>query len=362
MGKATLVLGTKKGVLVLEQGQKGWRSKPLQHAGVAIPYAFFDGRTETLWASLDHGHWGQKLSRSRDGGATWEEVAPLKYPEKAESLGGKPATLRYIWFLAPGGKEEPGRLYAGTVPGGLFASDDGGKTFTLNSGLWDHPTRLTKWGGGGKDFDNPGLHSVVVDPRDRKRIWVGVSSGGVFETRDAGTSWEPRNKGTVATFLPDPTPEVGQDPHFVQCCEAEPDVLWQQNHCGVYRSTDGGRSWSDLKNGHPVVGFGFAVAASATDPGRAWLVPGTSDDKRYAVDAALCVARTDDGGKSWAILRDGLPQENAFDIVYRHALDARGDAVAFGSTTGNLYWSEDRGEHWTTVGNNFPPIQSVRFV
>jgi photosystem II stability/assembly factor-like uncharacterized protein len=338
------------------------RTRPIQHAGIHVSLTLFDPRSRTLWAALDHGHWGPKLSKSLDGGDTWTEVEAPKYPE---GLTGpctkKPATLRYVYGFAAGRKEEPGRLYMGTVPGGLFVSDDDGKSWRLDRALFEHPTR-DKWGQGGKDFDEPGIHSICVDPRDGRRIIIGSSSAGVMGTHDGGETWAPMNKGLKNTYLPDPNAEVGFDPHFIAACEREPDVLWQQNHCGVFRSVDGAKTWTDIGQEDGPVDFGFPIAADAKNPERAWVVPATSDMKRYAVDGAMCVARTDDGGKHWDVFRQGLPQEDCYDVAYRHALDARGDALAFGTTTGNLYASEDAGESWRCVGSNFPPINSVRFV
>lgn len=357
----TLVLGTKKGLIALDRGASGWRARPIEHAGIHVSYAFRDPRTDTLWAALDHGHWGSKLSRSQDGGRTWREAPAPKYPEGATGpCTGKPATLRYVYGMAHGLPSQKGRLYVGTVPGGLFQSDDDGASWTLADAFWNHPTRK-QWGQGGKDFDEPGLHSILVDPRDPRRLVVGSSSAGVLETTDAGASWTPRNKGMLMSYGPDPHPEVGHDPHLLSACAAEPDVVWQQNHCGVFRSTDSGRTWTDVgQKGGPVF-FGFPVAADAKDPRRAWLVPATSDEKRYAVGGAMCVARSDDGGKSWGVFRDGLPQQDCYDVVYRHGLDVRGDTVVVGSTTGNLWVSDDRGERWRSLGSSFPPILSVRF-
>jgi photosystem II stability/assembly factor-like uncharacterized protein len=359
-GAKTLILGTRKGLIVLERHGKGWRTLRHAHAGIPVPYAFVDARTRTLWASLDHGHWGQKLSRSKDLGRTWEEIAPPKYPKGAEVKKGKPATLKYIWVIAPGGADEKNRLYLGTQPGGLFASDDGGKGFELVRGLWNHPSRPEHWFGGGRD--EPAIHSVLVDPRDSERVLVGISCAGVFETTDGGRRWQPRNRGLRADFLPDPAAEVGQDPHLLAWCAREPDALWQQNHCGIFKSRDGAASWTAVSaKGRGVAHFGFPIAVDERDAETAWVVPGISDERRMAVGGALCVARTENGGKTWKALRTGLPQRDAHDVVYRHALDLAQDALAFGSTTGNVYASSDRGDSWTVVGTNFPPVYSVRF-
>jgi photosystem II stability/assembly factor-like uncharacterized protein len=354
-----IVLGTRKGLLLLERGGGGWRIVREAHAGIPVPYAAFDPRTGTLWASLDHGHWGQKLQRSTDGGETWEELEAPAYPEGDRIKEGVPAVLRYLWVLAPGGDDEPDRLYAGTEPGGLFRSDDGGRSFSLVRSLWDHPSRSTSWFGGGRD--HAGIHSVWVDPRDSRRVLVGVSVAGVFESTDGGETWEPRNRGLVADFLPDPRAEVGHDPHLLVACRANPDVLWQQNHCGIFRSEDGTATWTDVSEKEGPARFGFAIAADPERPGTAWVVPAVADEMRVAVDRALCVCRTEDGGASWTAFRDGLPQEGCYDIVYRHALDLAGDRLAFGSTTGNVWISDDRGESWSAVTNHLPLVYSVRF-
>lgn len=207
----------------------------------------------------------------------------------------------------------------------------------------------------------PGIHSIVVDPRDPDRILVGVSCAGVIGTTDGGKTWQGMNKGMLNDYLPNPEADWGHDPHFVAQCPGDPDRLWQQNHSGVFTSADAGRTWKRISNKDLAVHFGFPVASDDTDGKTAWVVPAVGDDQRMAVKGGLFVARTQDGGTSWEMLREGLPQENAYDVVYRHALDARGDRVCFGSTTGNVYVSENRGESWRCVGNNLPPIHSVRF-
>jgi photosystem II stability/assembly factor-like uncharacterized protein len=345
-------------LLILERGNGGWEVAQEAFIGVPVPYAFTDPRSGTVWASLDHGHWGRKLSRSRDGGVTWNEVPAPTYPDGAEIQPGVPASTLYIWTMASGGANEPDRLYAGTEPGGLFRSDDGGDSWELVESLWNHPSR-TSWFGGGRN--NAGIHSILVDPTDSRHVYVGVSCAGVFETKDDGATWFPANKNVRADFLPNPYSEVGSDPHCVVACPAHPAALWQQNHCGIFRTTDGGASWVDVSEPEGVARFGFPVAVDATNPDVAWVVPATSDEKRVACGGAMCVARTEDGGRTWEPLRKGLPQERCYDLVYRHGLDVCGELLAIGSTTGNVFVSDNRGDAWTCVGTFFPPVYSVRF-
>ncbi len=355
----TLLVGSRKGLLIFERAGSDWKLARETHAGIPVTYAMTDPRSGTLWAGLDHGHWGVKLQRSRNGGETWEEIEAPKYPEGEFIKADVPATLKYIWTIAPGGLDEPQRMYIGTIPGGLFRSDDGGASWGLVEGLWKHPSRMEQWFGGG--FDHPGVHSVLVDPRNSRRIVAGISVAGMFESTDGGATWSPRNRGLKADFLPDSNVEVGHDPHLLEWSASQPDVIWQQNHCGVFRTTDGGKQWEEVSESGGPVKFGFAVAVDAKDANTAWVVPAVKDEMRVPVNRALCVGRTRDGGKTWQALRKGLPQENCYDVAFRHALDVRGDLLAFGTTNGNLYASDDRGESWRTVANHLPPVYSVRF-
>lgn len=356
-----LLIGTRKGLFIARRHpDRGWQLGPPKLPGVSVPYAMRDPRTGTLWVSVRHGHWGPKLYRSEDGGETLTEVRPPRYPEDALLGGGGPATLQQIWTVAPGHPDEPEVLFLGTIPGGLFRSEDGGQTFALVRGLWDAEGR-EKWFGGG--YDHPGVHSLLVDPRDPARMVAGISCGGIYETLDGGASWTPWGAGLNATFLPTPDAAVGQDPHLLAACPVAPEVIWQQHHSGVYRSVDGGHSWTEVTQKDGPVGFGFPIAVHPARPDTAWVVPAISDDKRMAVDGKLRVCRTDDGGQTWRDQREGLPTEGAWDVVYRHALDVdvRGERLAFGSTTGNLFVSEDGGERWTSVSHHLPQVYSVRF-
>ena len=352
-----LLLGTRKGLITYERNGSDWHFASEAFRAIPVSYAAADPRSGALWACLDHGHWGPKLHRSRDGGKTWDEIATPKYPEGATRSDGQPATLSYMWYLMPGGSDQPERVYLGTEPGGLFQSDDGGDSFHLVETLWNHPSRQNWWFGGGRD--HPGCCSIVVDPRDSRHVIIGISVGGVFETCDGGETWEGRNQGLKACYMPDPMTEYGHDPHFMIASPANPDVLWQQNHCGLFRSTDGAQSWQDLSA--PPAYFGFAIAVDDKDSETAWVVPAIDAEYRMAVDRSLCVCRTEDGGKTWTAFRNGLPQDTAYDLTFRHALDKQGDTLVFGTTTGNVYLSDDRGESWRCIANNMPPIYSVRF-
>ncbi len=389
-----LLLGTRKGTVILDRAATGWQPRPILHAGVPVCFATRDPRDGTLWASLDHGHWGPKLSRSRDGGASWEDLSTLKYPEGARHIvqylptpdfdpaapAGEPeyanAAVYKIWYLAFGAPEQPGRIYAGTIPGGLFISDDSGESWTLNRGLWNHASRggnlflgdatsENHWGGTPASIDygvfEPGIHSILINPQNPNHLQVAVSSAGVLESTDGGETWVGRNQGMLMDYLPDPATEWGHDPHYVTQCPGQPEHLWQQNHCGVFYSSDGAKHWKKVSAPEVGVHFGFPIAVDEQDGRTAWVVPARADAERMTIDGGLFVARTTDGGASWQALRTGLPQEHAHDIVLRHALDVAGDRLCFGSTTGNVYLSEDRGDTWQCLGNNFPPIYSVRF-
>lgn len=354
----TLLLGTRKGLVAYHSNGKGWKVENVSFEGQPVSIAYSDPRNDTWWACLDHGRWGVKLHRSPDRGASWEEVTAPAYPEGEEVKDGVPAATRYIWSMSQGG-HQAGRLWLGTDPGGLFTSNDGGSSFSLVESLWRHPTRKTGWFGGGRD--QPGIHSIVIDPRNDDHVYVGISCAGVFESTDGGRTWAIRNKGMKAEFLPDPQSEVGYDPHILVAAPSNPDILWQQNHCGIYRSGNAGLTWEDVSQPEGPARFGFAIAVADDNPDQAWVAPADSDVSRTAIRGALCICRTDDGGRSWKEYRKGLPQTDCFDIVYRHALACSGDAVAFGTTTGNLFFSPDRGESWQTLNNYLPMVYSLQF-
>ena len=348
-----ILVATRKGLLQLARKNGGWNVERVSFAGIPVTATLHDVRDKALYAVLKHGHFGSKLHRSDDDGGTWQELEAPAFPADA---AGAP-TLFQVWTIEAGGVT--GQLWAGALPAGLFRSDDRGAHWNQVSALWNVPER-EKWFGGG--YDDAGIHSISPDPRDAKRVVVGISCGGVWDTDNAGENWALRGDGLVAAYMP---PElVGQketqDPHRVVRCAAAPDTMWMQHHCGIFRSTDAGVTWTQLKL--PVDDFGFAVAVHPRDPLTAWFVPAIKDEMRVPRDGALAVTRTNDGGKTWQSFRAGLPQQDAFDLVYRHGLDvdASGKQLAMGSTTGSLWVSENAGEAWDLVNAHLPPVYAVR--
>jgi hypothetical protein len=360
-----LLVSTRKGLFVLGENDGDWRIEHHAFAGDNVALALADPRDGRWYAALNLGHFGVKLQRSDDRGASWHEIAVPAYPagEMLATGDGKPpvpATLKLLWSLETGGPDEPGRLWAGTIPGGLFRSDDAGESWQLVESLWNLPNR-EKWFGGG--YDQPGIHSICVDPRDPRRLHVAVSCGGVWCSEDGGEHWALAADGMYAAYMPPELrddPDI-QDPHRMVQCAAAPDTFWVQHHNGVFVSRDGARHWHDVPNVPPSV-FGFAVAVHPHDPDTAWFVPATKDECRIPVDAKLTVARTRDGGRSFDSLHAGLPQQ-AYDLVYRHglAINRAGSRLAMASTTGGLWLSDDQGDSWHTLSSNLPPVYAVTF-
>ncbi|MEL7027828.1 MAG: exo-alpha-sialidase [Pseudomonadota bacterium] len=353
-----LYVATRKGLFEFKKNGEAWRAREPWFLGEPVSAVLKDPRDGTLYAALNLGHFGPKLHRSDDDGATWTE---LSTPAFAAGETGEGPSLEMIWTLTAGGADEPGALWAGVLPGAVFRSEDRGETWTLNEALWARPER-ERWFGGG--FDQPGVHSILLDPRDSAKLTVAVSCGGVWRSEDRGASWRLCGAGLRSEYTPpgqvdDP---AMQDPHLIVACSSVPETVWCQHHNGVFVSRDGGDTFEELKDIKPSV-FGFAVAVHPSDPDTAWLVPGVKDQYRVPVDARFIVNRTRDGGRTFEALSDGLPDEPSYDLVYRHSLDVSddGERLAMGSTTGNLWIGEDGGESWRQVSAYLPPIAAVAF-
>ncbi|MDN3920704.1 WD40/YVTN/BNR-like repeat-containing protein [Roseateles violae] len=353
-------VATRKGLFELRHDGAGWQIANLSFIAEPVTMVLPAPPGQRMLAALNLGHFGSKMHASDDGGKSWTEVAVPTFPPQPEGDGsdqGPAWKLQQVWSME---RDGAGTVWAGTIPGGLFKSGDGGASWQLVDSLWNLPERM-EWMGGG--YDAPGIHSICPHPSKPEETLLGVSTGGAWRSTDGGASWQIRASGMNADYMP---PERQQDPivqdvHRIARCAGAPEVLWTQHHCGIWRSADNGASWQRL-HAEPS-SFGFAVAAHPRDPNTAWFAPAIKDERRLPVDAALCVTRTRDGGRSFEALRRGLPQQHCYDLIYRHGLDvdASGERLLMGSTTGNLWASDDAGDSWQAVALNLPPIYALRF-
>lgn len=355
-----LHVGTRKGLFEIGRHNGGWDVVSTDFLGDPVS-AVLETADGTITAALDLGHFGAKLWQRAPSGS-WRELAAPSFPVKPVDAADDPHpwSLGKIWVIEDGGIS--GRLWIGTMPGGLFRSDDGGESWSLVESLWHMPERRQWMGVAGGE--QPGINSVLVDPRDPSDIRVGVSTAGMWASNDDGATWSLINRGMYNEYMP---PEhrgepIAQDIHRLARCASHPEIVWCQHHNGVFRSEDAGANWNEVTAIRPSK-FGFAVAAHPRDPGTAWFVPATKDERRIPLDGKVVVARTRDGGESFEILNKGLPQRQAYDLVWRHALavDESGDLLAFGSTSGGLWISEDGGDSWAMPEARLPPISVVRF-
>ncbi|MCU1502453.1 MAG: glycosyl hydrolase [Ilumatobacteraceae bacterium] len=354
-----VLVGTTKGLFTLRSGDGRERFEVTgpAFAGEEVYATCIDARSGAtrLFAGSVSNHWGPVLRRSDDLGASWTEGerAALRFPEGAD------ASVARIWQLAPGPVDEPDVIYAGVEPAALFRSDDGGRSFSLVHGLWDHPHR-TQWqpGGGGLC-----LHTVLVHPEDPDRLLIAISAAGVYRSEDGGSSWQASNRGIVVGFVPEGEAlEFGQCVHKVARDAGDPERLYLQHHGGIYRSDDGGGAWTPM-TGIAGMDFGFPVVAHPTQPSTAYLLPLESDEYRCTPNGRCTVWRTTDAGASWEPLTTGLPQRDAHITVLRDGFTTDGQDPAglyLGTRTGEVYASIDDGDSWRLLAEHLPPVMSVR--
>lgn len=353
-GNVLVLVGTTKGLFLFASDAKrtAWRAGGPYFPGQAVYAAAYDGRgRRRIWAAPESSHWGSALQFSDDFGKRWNDVG-LRFPE------GTDASLTRVWQIKPGPSAKKDTLYCGVEPAALFESHDAGASWSLVRGLYDHPHR-PRWqpGGGGL-----GLHTILSDDSDPRRIYVAISTGGVYRSDDGGRVWRTAHKGVRAEFLPGGEPEFGQCVHKVVRHPDRPDRLFLQNHWGLYRSEDGGDSWQDMAKGVPS-DFGFAMAVHAHEPATVYIVPLESDTFRCTPAGKLRVYRTRNAGRSWQALTRGLAQKEAHETVLRDALatDPLPKAgIYFGTRSGKLFASKDSGDSWRGIADGLPPVLCVR--
>jgi hypothetical protein len=379
-GDVLLLVGTMKGAFVMrsDKERRQWEVGGPYFPGRAIYALAYDDRNgrQRLWAAVNSSYWGSYLSSSDDFGKNWTEPETygIKFPQSdaapaatmqdanpaANVDGQSDSSLKQIWQIALGHPAEPDTLYAGVEPAALFKSTDAGTSWSLVKGLYDHPHR-SQWmpGGGGLC-----LHTVLPDPSNNKRLFVAISTGGVYRTDDGGENWQPRNAGVRAQFLPPDQryPEWGQCVHKIVSHPSNPQRMFLQNHWGLYRSEDGGDSWTDIANGVPS-DFGFAMEIDPNDERSVFIIPLESDEFRCTPEGKLRLYRTRNAGESWEALENGLPQENALETVLRDGLSADGlrpTGIYFGTRSGKLFGSTDSGDSWNAIFESLPPVVCVK--
>jgi hypothetical protein len=350
---AILVIGTSKGIFLIDP--RGEIAGP-HMAGASVPSVAFDPRNGRILAGVSSFFFGTAIRYSDDGGKTWSEpqTPNIKFPDSTD------ASITQAWQIMPAGTGQPDVVYVGVEPAALFRSEDGGDSFELVRGLWDHPHRPTWQPGGG----GLGLHTILLDPRDPKRLLIAISTGGVYLSDDGGQTWRASSKGVRAEYNPEDQkfPEYGQCVHKVARDSANPDRLYLQNHFGLYRSDDCAATWVDVANGVPS-DFGFPVVAHPKKGDTAYVFPLIADIKRWPTDAQARVYRTTNAGASWEPMSCGLPQRDAYMTVLRDGMCADAGEPAglyFGTRGGEVYGSQDDGQNWQVLAEHLPPVLSVR--
>jgi photosystem II stability/assembly factor-like uncharacterized protein len=368
-----LLVATRKGAFVLrgDSRRRDWKIEGPHFLGNETNHLVRDPRDGKTWLlAAKTGHLGPTVFRSTDGGRKWNEARqPAAFPKAPEGKEGP--TVDRVFCLAPGHAKQPGVWWAGAVPHALFRSEDGGASWGLVSGFSDYLAGL-RAKEPNRFFPTPGgaiTHSILVDPRDPSHLYVSLSTGGCFETADAGATWRPLNEGVSADFLPDPHPEFGQDPHCVVLSPANPDRLYQQNHCGVYRLDRPGVRWDRIGKGLParVGDIGFPMVAHPRNPDTVWVFPmdGTKVWPRTCPGGRPAVFRSRNGGRSWVRQSNGFPDRQGWFTVFRQAMKCdAGEPVGLyvGTTTGEIWVSADEGESWRQAVSHLPQVLAIEVV
>lgn len=355
-----LLVGTAKGLINFQISEGKLIEKELYFEGLDITaiHQHFDGST---FIAISHKHWGEKIFVKNFNSEIWDELNTPIFEKTLKNVNGSPAVLKQIWDIKDGGEQYPDRLWVGTEPGALFLSEDRGITYKLVESLWYHPTRIKDkhWFGAGKEL--PFVHSIIIEPGKNDVIYISVSCAGIFKSIDSGKTWETCNYGMKAEYLPNTSPNAGYDPHLMLMSEVDHKVLWQQNHCGIFRSENGGKEWKDVSGENAFPSYGFCIAIEELATNEAWVIPVQDEASRIPTSLQLRVFKTSDAGKTWQNQSNGLPSNRFYGIVLRNGFVKKGNNMAFGTTNGNLYYSNNRGEKWTEVNTSMAKINFLNF-
>jgi photosystem II stability/assembly factor-like uncharacterized protein len=351
-----LLVGTHKGGFLIHSnlGRKNWKVEGPFFPGWEVNHLIRDPRSGHLWAAINTSWWGNDVQVSSNNGKTWRKASAGLGFSKDRNLN-----LTRIWHVMPDRASRPNTIWCGVDPGSLFRSDDGGRNWGEIRALTEHPTRKHWQPGAGGLM----VHTIILDPRDSNRMFVGISAAGCFRTDDDGKTWRAMNKGVRADFLPEKFPVAGQCLHRMAMDPKHPDSLYQQNHCGMYRSEDAGASWTDISKGLPSR-FGFPIVAHPRESGVIFLVPEKSDNFRFVPDGRFIVWRSRNGGRTWQKLTRGLPQKSAYLHVHRHAMTAEATGtdkacVYVGTTTGEIFYTRTNGDSWELLPFHLPAVYSL---
>jgi photosystem II stability/assembly factor-like uncharacterized protein len=365
-----ILVATRKGAWLFhgDARRKAWVADGPHFLGHNISHVQLDPRDgRTLLAAAKTGHLGPTIFRSTDFGRTWKEARqPPAFAKPAD--GGPPArSVDHTFWLTPGHASERDSWYAGTSPQGLFRSEDGGVSWTPLPSVNDDP-QFREWMGSVQDGtpDGPKLHSVIVDPRDASHLYFAMSGGGVHESRDAGRRWSTLIEGMEVVEGFDAATVTFHDPHCVRLCPSQPDRLYQQNHCGIYRLDRPGDTWQRIGRKMPkrVGDIGFPMVVHPRDADTAWVFPmdGTAVWPRTSPDGRPAAYVTRNGGRTWQRLDQGLPEKQAWWTLKRQAMtvDTQGaPALYVGTTSGELWIGRDEGARWSNIARHLPEIYAV---
>jgi len=368
-GPIALLIGTRKGAFILrgDRARRTWKLSPPLFLGQIVHHAILDPRDRrTMLVAARTGHLGPTVFRSTDLGKTWKEAnSPPAFPKVPE--GEKGRVVDHVFWLTPGHASEPNSWYAGTSPQGLFRSDDGGATWNPFSYINDDP-QYREWMGTVQDGtpDGPKMHSIIVDPRNPRHLYFAMSGGGVHESVDGGKKWTPLVQGMEVVEGFDAATITFHDPHCVRLCPGNPDRLYQQNHCGIYRLDRPSNQWVRIGNNMPkrIGDVGFPMVVHPRDQNTAWVFPmdGTGVWPRVSPGGKPAVYKTRNAGQTWARLNKNLPTSQAWWTVKRQAMTADAHepvGVYFGTTSGEVWASRTGGENWACLASHLPEIYSV---